>query len=72
MNMNFRETKHPLRNIKNIKECFPVGKNGFNINIKEEDNEKRKILKYETKNGDIRDEIIEKINFLINYHKSNG
>lgn len=72
MSMNFRETKHPLRNIQNIKECFPVGKTGFNIDIKEEDSEQRKILKYETKNADIRDEIIEKINFLINYHKNNN
>ena len=72
MNIIFKETKNPLRKIEDVRECVAVGKNGFYIDIKEKDNiEKRKKLKYETKNSDVRDEIVDKINFLINYHKNN-
>ena len=72
INIIFKETKNPIRKIENIKECIAVGKIGFYIDIKEENNiEKIKTLKYEAKNSDKRDEIVDKINFLINYHKIN-
>ena len=72
INIIFKETKTPIRKIENIRECIAVGKNGFYIDIKEEDNiEKIKKLKYEAKSSDKRDEIVDKINFLINYHKIN-
>ena len=71
MNIFFKETKHPVRNIENIKECIAVGDNILHIDIKEENKEQIKKLCYETKNSEIRDEIVEKINFLINYHKNN-
>ena len=72
MNMIFKETKHPVRKIENIKECIATGKKGFYIDIKEEDKDHITKLKYETKSSDIRDEIVDKINFLINYHKNNN
>ena len=72
MNILFKETKHPVRNIENIRECISVGNNGLHINIKEEDKEQIKILNYETKNSEIRNKIVDKIKFLINYHKNNN
>ena len=71
MNILFKETKHPVRNIENIRECISVGNNGLHINIKEEDKDEIKKLNYKTKNTEMRDEIVDKINFLINYHKNN-
>jgi hypothetical protein len=72
MNMIFKETKHPVRKIENIKECIATGKKSFYIDIKDEDKDHTTKLKYETKSSDIRDEIVDKINFLINYHKNNN
>ena len=71
MNILFKETKHPVRSIENVRECVSVGNNGLHINIKEEDKNEIKKLNYEAKNSEMRDEIVDKINFLINYHKNN-
>ena len=70
-NIIFKETKNPIRKIENIKECTAILDNGFFIDIKEEDSDKIKRLIYEVKSTEIRDEIVDKINFLINYHKNN-
>ena len=70
INVLNKETKNPLRKIENIKSCAPIGENGFNINIKKEDKNEYDILCYEAKNTETRDEIVDKINFLIQYvHK---
>ena len=70
-NIIFKETKNPIRKIENIKECTAILDNGFFIDIKEEDSDKIKRLIYEVKSTEIRDEIVDKINFLINYNKNN-
>ena len=70
INVLNKETKNPLRKIENIRSCTPIGENGFNINIKKEDKNEYDILCYEAKNTETRDEIVDKINFLIQYvHK---
>ena len=69
MNMLFRETKK--RKVENILECRTIGEKKFYINIKDENKEQVKKKIYETKGRDIRDEVVDKINFLINYHKKN-
>lgn len=71
MNMLFKETKNPIRKIENIKECTAIGENGFSIDIKDENRDEIKKLNYEVKSSDIRDEIVDKINFLIDFHKNN-
>ena len=70
MNMLFKETK--MRKVENIIECLAIGDKKFYIDIKDENKEQIKKLNYEAKNNDIRDEIVDKINFLINYHKNNN
>jgi len=72
MNILFNETKHPMRKIEDVVECIAIGDNRFCIDIKEENKEQIKKLNYEVKNIDIRDEIVDKLNFLINYHKNNN
>lgn len=72
MNIIFKETKYPVRNIENIIECLSIRDNGFYIDIKDEEKNQIKKLNYETKSAEIRDEIVDKINFLINYHHNNN
>jgi len=71
MNILFKETKNPIRKIENIKECTAIGEIGFSIDIKNENSDEIKKLNYEVKSSDIRDEIVDKINFLIDFHKNN-
>lgn len=71
MNIIFKETKNPVRKVENIIECLSIGNFGFYIDIKDEDKNQIKKICYETKSTDIRDEIVDKINFLINYHHNN-
>ena len=72
LNKIFKETKNPVRLIKNVKECKVKGNNSFYIDIKDEESDKIKKFTYEVKNNNIRDEIVAKLNFLINLNQDNN
>ncbi len=63
------KTKKPLRKIKDITECGIISDISFFINIFDNDTNIIRELKYEVKNKNIRNEIIAKINYLINMNK---
>ena len=64
------KTKKPLRKIKDITECGIISDKSFFINIFDNDSNIIRELKYEVKNNNIRNEILAKINYLINMNKT--
>ena len=64
------KTKKPLRKIKDITQCGIISDKSFFINIFDNDSNIIRELKYEVKNKNIRNEIIAKINYLINMNKT--
>ena len=71
LNKIFKETKNPVRLIKNVRECKIKGDYSFYIDIKDEESENIKKYTYQVKNNNIRDEIVAKLNFLINLNQDN-
>ena len=70
LNILFKETKKPLRKIKDITECGIISEKSFFINIFDNETNIIRELKYEVKHKNIRNEIIAKINYLINMNKT--
>jgi hypothetical protein len=67
----FKETKKPLRKIKDIKACDILDNKMFYIDVKDEEDKEIKRIVYEVKNNNIRNEIVAKLKFLIKLNQDN-
>ena len=71
LNILFKETKKPLRKIKDIKACDILDNKMFYIDVKDEEDKEIKRIVYEVKNNNIRNEIVAKLKFLIKLNQDN-
>ena len=63
------KTKKPMRKIKDIKRIGPIDKKGFFISMKKNENEEEKKMRFEVKDVNVRNEILAKLNYLINFNQ---
>ena len=63
------KTKKPMRKIKDIKRIGPIDKKGFFIEMKKNENEEEKKMRFEVKDVNVRNEILAKLNYLINFNQ---
>ena len=71
LNILFKETKKPLRKIKDIKACDILDNKMFYFDVKDEEDKEIKRIVYEVKNNNIRNEIVAKLKFLIKLNQDN-
>ena len=70
-NILFKETKKPLRKIKDIKGCDILDNKMFYLDVKDDEDKEIKRIVYEVKNNNIRNEIVAKLKFLIKLNQDN-